>query len=48
MPSVERTLAAIVDTFLPAADGLPSASELGVHTRFLAEVDAMDRPSLRR
>jgi choline dehydrogenase-like flavoprotein len=41
-------MAAIVDTFLPGVDGLPSASELGVHTRFLAEVDALDRPSLRR
>jgi choline dehydrogenase-like flavoprotein len=42
-----RTLAAIVDAFVPAAEGLPSASELGVHTRLLAEVDALGRPSLR-
>lgn len=44
----ERTLAAIVDAFVPAADGLPSASELGVHRRLLEEVRALGRPSLRR
>ena len=43
----ERTLAAIVDTFVPATDGLPSASELGVHRRLLEEVRALDRPSLQ-
>ena len=41
-------MAAIVDTFLPAAEGLPSASELGVHRRLLAEVDALGKPALRR
>lgn len=44
----EAALAAIVDAFVPAADGLPSASQLGVHRRLLAEVDALGRPSLRR
>jgi choline dehydrogenase-like flavoprotein len=44
----ERTLAAIVDGFLPAAGGLPSASELGVHRRLLEEVDALGKPALRR
>jgi choline dehydrogenase-like flavoprotein len=44
----DRTLAAIVDTFVPAADGLPSASELGVHRRLLEEVDALGKPALRR
>jgi choline dehydrogenase-like flavoprotein len=48
MTTPEQTMAAIVDTFLPAAEGLPSASELGVHRRLLAEVDALDRPALRR
>ena len=48
MTARERTLAAIVDTFVPAADGLPSASELGVHRGLLAEVEALGRPSLRR
>jgi choline dehydrogenase-like flavoprotein len=48
MTTPERTLAAIVDTFVPAAEGLPSASELGVHRRLLAEVDALGRPALRR
>jgi long-chain-alcohol oxidase len=48
MTAPERTLAAIVDTFVPAAEGLPSASELGVHRRLLAEVDALGRPALRR
>lgn len=48
MSSRDRALAAIVDAFLPAHDGLPSASELGVHRRLLAEVDALGRPSLRR
>lgn len=47
MTTRDRTLAAIVDTFLPAAEGLPSASELGVHTRLLAEVAALGRPSLQ-
>src|SRR5512139_1518354 len=47
MPA-DRTLAAIVDAFLPAADGLPSASELGVHRRLLEEVDALGKPALRR
>lgn len=48
MPSRERTLAAIVDAFAPGGDGLPAASELGVHRRFLAEVAALDRPALAR
>lgn len=48
MTSRDRTLAAIVDTFVPAADGLPSASELGVHHRLLAEVDALGKSALRR
>jgi choline dehydrogenase-like flavoprotein len=48
MSASERTLAAIVDTFVPAADGLPAASELGVHRRLLEEVDALGRPALRR
>jgi choline dehydrogenase-like flavoprotein len=47
MTSRDRTLAAIVDTFVPAAEGLPSASELGVHTRLLEEVAALGRPSLQ-
>ncbi len=33
---------------MPAAEGLPSASELGVHTRLLEEVAALGRPSLKR
>jgi choline dehydrogenase-like flavoprotein len=48
MTARERTLAAIVDAFVPAAEGLPSASELGVHRRLLEEVDALGRPALRR
>ena len=47
MTSRDRTLAAIVDTFVPAAEGLPSASELGVHLRLLEEVAALGRPSLQ-
>jgi hypothetical protein len=47
MSSRDRALAAIVDAFVPAHDGLPSASELGIHRRLLAEVDALNRPSLR-
>ena len=47
MSTRDRTLAAIVDTFVPAAEGLPSASELGVHTRLLEEVAALGRPSLQ-
>lgn len=47
MTSRDITLAAIVDTFVPAAEGLPSASELGVHTRLLAEVAALGRASLQ-
>jgi len=48
MSSRLETLAAIVDAFVPAADGLPSASALGIHTRLLAEVDALGRPALRQ
>ncbi len=48
MTAAEETLAAIVDTFVPAAEGVPSASELGVHRRLLAEVDALDKPALKR
>jgi len=47
MPNLERALAAVVDTFVPGGDGLPSASELGVHRRLLDEVDAQGRPALR-
>ena len=43
-----RTLAAIVDAFAPGGDGLPSASELGVHLRLLDEVAALGRPSFSR
>jgi choline dehydrogenase-like flavoprotein len=42
-----RALAAIVDTFVPGGDGLPSGSELGLHRRLVDEVDALARPSLR-
>ena len=48
MSSRDQALAAIVDAFVPAPEGLPSASELGVHRRLLAEVDALNRPSLRQ
>ena len=48
MSTREQTLAAIVDTFVPAADGLPSASELGVHTRLLDEVAALGKPALAK
>ncbi len=48
MSSRDQALAAIVDAFVPAHDGLPSASQLGVHRRILAEVDALHRPSLRQ
>lgn len=48
MQARHAALAAIVDAFVPAADGLPSASELGLHERLQAEVDALGRPSLRR
>jgi hypothetical protein len=46
--SPEQTRAAVEDAFLPAAECLPSASELGVHRRLLAEVDALVGPALRR
>ncbi len=48
MTSRHRALAAIVDAFVPAHDGLPSASQLNIHRRLLAEVDALGRPSLRQ
>ncbi len=48
MTARDRTLAAVVDAFVPAAEGLPSASELGIHHRLLAEVDALGKPALRR
>jgi choline dehydrogenase-like flavoprotein len=48
MPTRDQTLAAIVDTFAPGGDGLPSASELGVHRRLIAEVEALGRPSFER
>ncbi len=48
MSSRDQALAAIVDAFVPAYEGLPSASQLGVHRRLLAEVDALGRPSLRQ
>jgi len=47
MPNSDRALAAIVDTFVPGGDGMPSASELGVHRRLLQEVDALGRAALR-
>ena len=43
-----QTLSAIVDAFVPAADGLPSGTELGIPARLLAEVDALGRPALRQ
>jgi len=55
MPTHVETLAAIVDTFAPGEpagadpsipDGLPSASELHIHERLLAEVEALGRPAL--
>ena len=46
--TTERTLAALVDTFAPGGDGLPSASALGIHTRILEEVRALGRPALER
>jgi choline dehydrogenase-like flavoprotein len=48
MSSRDQALAAIVDAFVPAHDGLPAASQLGIHRRLLAEVDALGRPSLRQ
>ncbi len=48
MSARDRTLAAIVDAFAPGGDGLPSASQLGVHRRLLAEVEALGRPSFSR
>jgi len=41
-----RTLAAICDTFVPASDGLPSASALGVPQLIRSELAALGRPSL--
>ncbi len=48
MSTAADTLASIVDAFAPATDSLPSASQLGVHHRLLAEVDALERPSFAR
>jgi choline dehydrogenase-like flavoprotein len=48
MPDRRRALAALTDTFLPGGDGLPSASELGIPDRILAEVEGLGRPALRR
>jgi choline dehydrogenase-like flavoprotein len=48
MTTPEATLRALVDTFVPGGDGLPSASQLDVHRRILAEVEALGRPTLRR
>jgi choline dehydrogenase-like flavoprotein len=45
MGTAEETLAAIVDGFVPGGDGLPPASELGIHRMLLAEVRALGRPS---
>lgn len=45
-PDTLSTLAAIVDTFAPGGDGLPSASELGVHIALLDEVKALGRSDL--
>ncbi len=48
MADLDRALAAIVDTFVPGGDGLPSGSELGIPARLRAEVEALGRPTLRR
>lgn len=40
------TLSAICDTFVPASDGLPSASALGVPHLIRSELEALGRPSL--
>ena len=42
----DRALAAFCDTLVPAADGLPSASELGVPRILRSEVTALGRPAL--
>lgn len=44
----ERTLAHVVDGFAPGGDGLPSASELGIHRLILGEVRALGKPALER
>ncbi len=45
MTTPDRTLAAIVDGFVPGGEGLPAASELGIDRLLLAEVEALGRPS---
>jgi len=40
----DEVLAAVCDTFAPAVDGLPSASQLGVPERIQGEVAALNRP----
>jgi len=47
MSSRDQALAAIVDAFVPAHDGMPSASQMGIHRRILTEVEALNRPSFR-
>ena len=42
----DRALAALCDTLAPAADGLPSASDLGVPQTLRGEVTALGRPAL--
>ena len=42
----DRALAALCDTLVPAADGLPSASDLGVPQILRREVTALGRPAL--
>lgn len=48
MTDTDRALAAIVDTFVPGGNGLPSGSELGIPERLRAEVEALGRPALLR
>lgn len=42
----DRVLQAVCDTFVPAVDDLPSASQLGVPDRIRREVAALNRPQL--
>lgn len=46
MTDRDRALAALCDTFVPAAPELPSASDLGVHRVLRSEVAALGRPAL--
>ncbi|HVH64646.1 MAG TPA: GMC family oxidoreductase [Candidatus Acidoferrum sp.] len=45
MSDRDRILSALCDTFVPGADGLASASSMGVPARLRAEVAALDRPA---